>query len=504
MSVRVNLDQLTDQQKKIIREKLFFQPKKTNFSVNKFVSTEKDPVLFYWIDKPNNQIVLPYTFANSLLGKHINSSLDYPPGKFNFTGKLRDNQIPVAETALQQLRTSGTTTLSLPTGFGKSILGAYLSCQCGGLALVLTPRETIQTGWIKTYSSSTNAGIWVIDSKMKIPEQCNVILTMDGKFEKIPYQIRKMVSTLIIDEAHMFCTPTQVPVLLGTVPKYVIACSATLSRPDDMHRMITSIVGNHQIEVKNDKKFTVYKFLTGISTPLVKNKMGTTDFSKLTAALANDPIRNAFIVDLIEKNPQHKIMLLSWSKKHISLLYDILKKRGVSVDYLIGTKSSYVDSQVLLGSISKVSTGFDSKNVAIDFDGVDISMLILVGSTKSYNLHIQSIGRCFRSESPVIIDFVDNNRISKSHWNARRKHYQEMNCEIIDVVMHKRGQDEQNNTDQEIDHTQMHNSRLKAYQHLKVEAPSSTINQLLNNKVVDKNVSMHVERLQAYREKLKK
>jgi superfamily II DNA or RNA helicase len=204
-----------------------------------------------------------------------------------------------------------------------------------------------------------------------------------------------------------------------------------------MERMLYSIVGNHNITVKNQKPFTVYKLMTGISTELVKNKMGTVDFSKLTSNLAQNPLRNAFIVDLIEKNTQHKIMLLTWSKAHVQTLYEALKLRGVSVDYLSGTKSKYVDSRVLLGTISKVSTGFDSKNVAIDFDGMAISMMIFLASTKSFNLHIQSIGRAFRSDNPVVIDFVDENRISKSHWNARHKNYKEMNCTIHEIEMKK-------------------------------------------------------------------
>ena len=77
MAVRLRLDSLTEEHNKLIREKLYFQPKKTNFASGKFSfgATEKDPVLFYWIDKPNNEIVLPYTFANALMKKHINSLL---------------------------------------------------------------------------------------------------------------------------------------------------------------------------------------------------------------------------------------------------------------------------------------------------------------------------------------------------------------------------------------------------------------------------------------------
>jgi superfamily II DNA or RNA helicase len=402
------------------------------------VNVEKDPVLFYWIDKPKNEIVLPYTFANVLLNKHWNSNLSYPESKFFFTGKLREHQEPVAEQALEQLKKHGTSTLCLGTGFGKSALSAYLASQLGGLTLVITNRETIQKGWQETFSKNTTAKVWTVETNIRIPKSCNVILTMNGRLNKIPWEIRKMVSVLVVDEFHMFLTASQVPVLLGTCPKYIIGCTATPTRPDGMERMLYTMVGKHNITVKNDKKFTVYKFMTGIKTELVKNKMGTVDFSKLTSALAENPLRNAFIVDLIEKNLAHKIMLLTWSKSHVQTLYTALQNRNVSVDYLTGNKSKYVDSQVLLGTISKVSTGFDSKNVAIDFDGMDISMMIFLASTKSFNLHIQSIGRAFRSDNPVIFDFVDDNRISQSHWRAREKNYNEMNCEIHHVKMYKK------------------------------------------------------------------
>ena len=456
MAVWLKLDQLSEEQKKKIRKYLFLQPKQTNFVANRFGSVAPDPILFYSIDKPNNKIILPYTFANSLMKKRINSELEYPEGKFQYTGKLRDYQVPIVEKALSHLNEFGTTTLLLGTGLGKSTISAYLTSKLGGLALVLLPRETIQKGWVSTFEEHTDAGVWVVGKKIKVPEKCNVILCMEGRFLKIPEEIRKMVTTLVIDEAHMFSTPDKVAKLLGTFPKYVIACTATLERDDGMEKMIYNIVGYHNIEVKVDKKFEVYKLNTGIQTELVKNRNGITDFSQLNIDLANSPERNALIVDLIETNLNRKIMLLSWSKSHISLLYQILKKRKISVDYLSGTKSSYVDSKVLLGTISKVSTGFDSKNVAIDFDGIDINMLILAGTTKSKNLHLQSIGRAFRCQNPVIIDLVDDNRISKSHWYKRKQNYSQMNCEIKEFSMNK-----------EVNVEDRHKERLQAFRNRK-------------------------------------
>lgn len=499
MAVRIKLDQITEAQKKLIREKLYLQPKRTNFAVNKFTAVEKDPVLFYWIDKPNNEIVLPYTFANALFQKHLNSTIQFPPGSFKFTGKLRAEQVPVVEEALKQLNSSGTTTLALPTGFGKSITATYLgaiimSNGTGGLMLILTNRETIQKGWVETVTGNTDAAVWVVDSKMKIPSHCNVIITMDGKFQKIPWEIRKLVSVFVIDEAHCLSTSSQVPVLLGVCPKYVIACSATLSRPDGMHVMVENIVGQHKVEIKNNKKFTVYKLHTGIKTELVKNKQGTTNFSALVKELAFNPKRNAMIIDFIEQNKHLKVMVLTWSVEHVNLLYKIMRERGESVDMLAGTKSSYIDSRVLVGSISKISVGFDAKNVSINFDGINIDTLLLCGSTKSYNLHIQSIGRAFRSDNPLIVEFIDDDRISKSHSRERDKNYENLNCEIKvfkvnnDVVLDKEVTQNDINS--------MHAQRLKAH--------GPTPEQKVLNLEGDKQTTeMHSQRLKAFLEKTK-
>ena len=88
MACRIPYDQLTDEQKKVIREQLYFQPKRTNFTVNKFLynSMEKDPILFYWIDKSRNEtyyLILSLTlyFKNMLI-----LSTDIQPDHINLKG----------------------------------------------------------------------------------------------------------------------------------------------------------------------------------------------------------------------------------------------------------------------------------------------------------------------------------------------------------------------------------------------------------------------------------
>lgn len=433
MSVRINRDNLTDDQKSAIRKFLCIQPKQVGFFKKKRFATAKDPITMWYLDKPKNEIVLPYVFGNAMTKTHINSQRCYPPGKFNFHGNLRDYQVPIIQTATNHLNTHGTTTLGLYPGAGKTMLSACLASGLCGLTLVVYPIKMVEQGWLNTFKQFTDASVWLNDGHNELPSSCNVILTMDTQFHKIPQQVLDMVRVLIIDEAHMFCVTSRIHCLLGVQPQYIIACTATLNRRDGMEKIIHSVCGTHGIFIKSPKHFKVYRFLTNIQTEIGQTKNGDGDWSQLVKDLSDDPLRNAYIVDLVERNPNHKIMILTWNKSHVYLLYDIFKRRKISVDILVGNKSTYNDSRVLIGTIGKIGTGFDEEMVCPDWGGERSNMMILTGSTKSLQGLEQFTGRVFRSEFPIIIDFVDNNRICKSHWNDRRKWYEdpERNGEII-------------------------------------------------------------------------
>lgn len=436
MSVRLKLDTLTAEQKKLIRQMLCMQPKQAGFLNQKRFAQTKDPILLYYIDKPNNEIVLPYIFANTLAGYHVNSQKQYPGGKYNFINtSLRDHQIPIVNKALEHLQTIGTTTLGAPPGSGKTLMSAYLGSVLGGLTLVMSPLTLVQRGWITTFEQYTDAKIWHNDGKNSCPTECNVILTMNTMFHKIPQQILNMVQTVVIDEAHMFCTPDRIHCLLGTVPKYVIACTATPVRTDEMESIMHAIVGNHGIFIKPTKQYTVYKLLTGIEVEIEKTKDGSSNWPKLVKDLANNEVRNKLIFDLVVKNPTFKIMILTWSKSHAHYLTKLFNDNGISSDYLTGTKSSYKDSRVLVSSFSKAGVGFDEAVVSADWNGIRLNMMFLVGSTKNIYSLCQFVGRIFRADHPIIIDFVDADRISSKHWNARRKWYEDpdQNGTVIEI-----------------------------------------------------------------------
>ena len=439
MAVRINRDILTQEQKERIRKELYMQPKQSGFFKKKRFAQAKDPILMWALDKPNNEVIVPYIFGNILMGTHINSQRQYPGGKFNFTGTLRTYQEPIIREAMEHLSSYGTTTLAVYPGAGKTIMSARLASAVGGLTLVVYPIKMVEPSWINTFKQFTDASVWVNDGKAGLPSSCNVILTMDTQFHKIPQEVLRMVRVLVVDEAHKFCVPSRTHCLLGTTPQYVIACTATPIRDDGMESILHSVCGTHGIYLKSPKRFSVYCLKTGIKTEIILTKNGDPDWSRLVKDLCEDPLRNSFIVDLVERNYQHKIMIFTWNKAHAYFLKKVLSERGISVDVLAGNKNTYRDSRVLVATTGKAGCGFDEAMACPDWSGERSNMIILTGSTKSLTIVEQGSGRVFRSDFPTIIDMVDDNAICKRHWNERRKWYEdpERNGEIFYIEMKK-------------------------------------------------------------------
>jgi len=135
-------------------------------------------------------------------------------------------------------------------------------------------------------------------------------------------------------------------------------------------------------------------------------------------AICEDPDRNNLILNMVKQYHQHhKILILSDRVEHVIFLYESIKNMKISCDYMAGKKKTYNDSNVLVGGIKKIGTGFDESNACADFNGVRLDLLLLVTSIKKKSRLEQVAGRCFRSDFPQIIYFIDDNPISSKHFN---------------------------------------------------------------------------------------
>lgn len=384
-------------------------------------------------------IRIPFRFACALEGKLVNREPEkmalYPRVEYEFKATLRPAQIPVAEEAYQQLRATGTTTLCLPTGFGKTLLSLYLASLTKNIIAVNITIQALTDSWISTFLKcfpDLKDRIWIV-GETEMPPDPVFILFMYTRYEKIPMELRNRIGCLIIDECHLHCTIGKVPALLSITPRYVIALSATPERNDGLESMMYTIVGQHNIERISENPFRMIRLRTGIKIDEERGMFGL-NYSAFVNEQANCPERNAIAASIIAGNPHRKFMILTKTKEHVVNLENIFRHYNMPCTTYFGSKKSYKDEKILIASISKAGTGFDASTASKEFDGINADVLILMTSIKKDTLLKQVIGRVVgRAKNPTVVYLIDNNATQKRHFNDTKSMIERCKGEILTI-----------------------------------------------------------------------
>jgi superfamily II DNA or RNA helicase len=302
------------------------------------------------------------------------------------------------------------------------MLSLYLAGLTRGIIAVNITIQALTDSWVSTFLKAypdMKERIWVV-GEHDMPKDPAFILFMYTRFEKIPLELRSKINCLIIDEAHLHCTIGKVPALLSIVPKYVIACTATLERDDSLESMMHTIVGTHNIERISENSFTLIRLKTGIKIEEERGMFGL-NYSAFVNAQADSTERNLEAVNIVNGNKHRKFMILTKTKEHVTNLETLFKHYGLSCTTYFGNKKSYKDEKILIGSIAKMGTGFDSATAADEFDGINANVLILMTTIKKEALMKQVIGRVVgRAENPTVIYMIDDNASQKRHFNETK------------------------------------------------------------------------------------
>lgn len=451
MAVKLNISEMSDELIGKIVTDLSIVPydkriedlKKRGQHVN---SNPKEPIDVRVINKECGTINIPYFYAKQLLN---NTKINFKDthtkvftDEIEFNTDLRDYQYSIIEEALQHLKDYHTTTLSLPPGYGKTIMGMFLAYVKRYLTLILIHRDLIAEGWFETIRicfPNLMDKIWYVGEKnsawtpKKFPgEYPFFIICMKGRSHYIPQYILEKIGTLIVDEAHLFCTKDSIDALLVCTPKYVILETATLKREaDKMERIMYKIAGEHEIFRIDTRPYVMYVINTYVLGVEEKNGMGSLDAGKLYKSLSDNEYRNSIILNILLTNPTHKFMILSKYVSHVEALCKMCDDEGLENASLCGSNKKYSDSFVLIGTTPKMGTGFDESKACVDFKGITSDVLIICHSTPSPALFIQMKGRVMRNKSPIIIWLNDRNNMVKGHFSKLKTTIEETNGTVI-------------------------------------------------------------------------
>jgi superfamily II DNA or RNA helicase len=420
-----------------IKEELTMKPR-VNFELTAKKDSDNTFILYR---ETENRIYIPryYGLSNYGLPK-VSKITGGEDINVEFNGKLREYQLePVnkfLEAARNPLKMGGI--ISVPCGFGKTIMGLYIACQLKKKTMFISHKDFLNQQFIDTVKAfSPNANIGIIkQSKVDVENKDFIIASLQSlSMRDYDINIFNDIGFIIIDEVHhtgaqVFCRAFKklhTPIILGL--------SATLNRKDGMRKVFEYYIGGSVYTMKK-KEFTevevqIHKYYEpNIEYSAVKQMWnGKENIAAMINNICAFKPRTNYIIGVLEsiikKDPERRILILSERR---NLLKDIetliIEKNILNKDYgyyVGGMKqddlNKSAEKQIILATYQLASEGFNVPS---------LNTVIFASPISDIQ---QSIGRILRERPedrkyiPLCIDILDEFSVFKRKGYTRTRFY---------------------------------------------------------------------------------
>lgn len=181
---------------------------------------------------------------------------------------------------------------------------------------------------------------------------------------------------LIVDELHTMMTLNKINAHFLISPKMILSLSATPFRYDDFDKCIKLFYGENIIEYYRKIKHIVYSFQTYFIIPnKIQQKTGKIDWNFVIDFQSKIKERNELIVEIISSLKKKWIVFVKRIEQ-ADKLEEMLKKKNLTVEKMIKTKTKCEEVDVVIGICNKIKQGFDYPSANALFLRVILKIII--------------------------------------------------------------------------------------------------------------------------------
>uniref|UniRef100_A0A6C0CG78 Helicase ATP-binding domain-containing protein n=1 Tax=viral metagenome TaxID=1070528 RepID=A0A6C0CG78_9ZZZZ len=431
---------------KKIKQELLVSPKV--FS-NAAFSVEKEYPIYLEND---NKLYVPKCYGIEKFGFPLDDKLsfgvDCPLLEFN--GKLRDvQQEPInafIDNVNKKKKLGGI--ISVPCGFGKTIMAIYVACYFKKKTLFISHKDFLNEQFInsiKMFVPEARIGK-IKQNKVDVENKDIVIATLQSlAIRDYDPAIFNEFGLVIIDECHHIASEVFSRAFRKMNIRITLGLSATLNRKDGLRKVFEWYLGKSVYKIKNncedcDMIVNLHKYYVhDLDYSYVKMMYnGTPNIVSMVNNICNFKPRTQFIINLLKevlkKEPERKILILSERKNQLKDLEEFIKNDEIaSYGYYVGgMKMSDLDisatKQIILATYQMSSEGLNIPT---------LNTVILASPIGDIQ---QSVGRILREKKnerkyvPLCIDIYDDFSVFKFKGNKRIKYYKSNGYKINNYI----------------------------------------------------------------------
>lgn len=369
---------------------------------------------------------------------------------FNDIIKIKPHQKTAYDKTVKHLKTVGGGVLSLPCGYGKTVIALKIICTLKTKTIVVVNKEFLMDQWIERINQFIpDARIGIIQRDRTEVENCNIIIAMIHSLSQRDYTADtfKDIKFAIVDEVHHASARMFSKSLQKITCQYQLGLSATPNRKDGLSYVFYYYLGDlFHSEKRSGSNQVIIKQIEIASNStnyeIVYNTIRGKQFKNSGAMLkqiCDFEIRNKLILEIIKnlaKDHRRKILILSDRREHIeyfchtllpaaSIRNDLGKFVTYGLYYGKSSGTRKQDHKKMLETTGKCDLVLGTCAMASEaLDIPSLNTLIMATPMKDVEQASGRILRKFHKDlNPLIIDLVDDFGNFKTTWAKERVKY---------------------------------------------------------------------------------